>query len=181
VRSVRTLDDGRRVGFRYFAIVTIDVENASRAHFRRGADSRIVMTNAYRDALPLCPACSLAMEARTLKDATVDVCPACKGLWIDWFEGELAHVAHEVAPLSIPRAPVPTVQAATCPPCRRPLVPQAYLGVPFLWRCGECGGTFVPRVSFEALAELRPPKDPPKSALHRLVHVLTQLLEAPKA
>jgi Zn-finger nucleic acid-binding protein len=118
------------------------------------------------------------MDARTLKDAVVDVCPGCKGLWLDWFDGEPSHVASEAAPLSVPQGPTPAVLDARCPECRCPLALEHYRESLALWRCGACAGTFVPRVSFEALAELRPHVEAHRSALHRLIAVIAHILDA---
>jgi Zn-finger nucleic acid-binding protein len=136
------------------------------------------MTDAYRDALRLCPACARAMDTRTVHDVVIDVCSGCKGLWLDWFDGELAQVAHDAAPLSLPRSPAPEPGTKTCPDCRTPLAHQAYQNVSGLFRCGECAGTFVPRTSFEALAQLTDAvEEHPRSALRRLVDAILHLLD----
>jgi Zn-finger nucleic acid-binding protein len=147
------------------------------------------MNEEYRTPLLLCPACSVEMEARQLADATVDVCPGCKGLWVDWFDGDLAQVAFQAAPLSIPSAPAPAMAAsrAACPHCERALALQPYGpdGQSF-WRCSECVGTFVPRSTFETLLDIAarpdPDPEPPQTdeqtgALARLLKVLSGLLK----
>jgi Zn-finger nucleic acid-binding protein len=136
------------------------------------------MTDAYRDALRLCPACARAMDPRAVNDVVIDVCSGCKGLWLDWFDGELAQVAHDAAPLSVPRSPAPASAGRTCPDCRTPLAPEAYQSAAGLLRCGECAGTFVPRASFEALAQLADvAEEQPPSALRRLVNAILRLLD----
>jgi Zn-finger nucleic acid-binding protein len=109
----------------------------------------------YRDAPLKCPACTEAMEERVLSGSTVDTCPKCRGLWVDWFDGELVAVVKETAPLSM-RPPLtfdPTL--ARCPRCTKSLVFEetTYGGVTLL-RCGDCAGCFVPREAFTALMEL---------------------------
>jgi Zn-finger nucleic acid-binding protein len=122
-----------------------------------------------------------AMDTRTVHDVVIDVCSGCKGLWLDWldwFDGELAQVAHDAAPLSLPRSPAPEPGTRACPDCRTPLAHQAYRNVPGLFRCGECAGTFVPRTSFEALAQLTDVvEEHPRSALRRLVDAILHLLD----
>jgi Zn-finger nucleic acid-binding protein len=119
------------------------------------------------------------METRQAGATSVHVCVTCKGLWIDWFDGEASVVAQLAGQLSIPRAPIAAIQRATCPDCRSALTLQPYgPGGPALWRCSECAGTFVPRGSFEALVHLEAAADEPPSPLHTLVGVITQILDA---
>jgi Zn-finger nucleic acid-binding protein len=94
------------------------------------------------------------MEARVLSGSTVETCPKCRGLWVEWFDGELIAVVKETAPLSL-RPPVaidPT--KALCPGCTQPLTPEAHGGAVVLLRCADCAGCFVPREAFTALMEL---------------------------
>ncbi len=35
------------------------------------------------------------MDERRVVEALVDVCPTCLGLWIDWFDGDIAHLTRE--------------------------------------------------------------------------------------
>ncbi len=145
------------------------------------------MSDAYRETTLLCPACATALDPRLLQDAEVDVCGRCKGVWIDWFDGELQDVAIQAAPLSMPGSVIPVPTSASCPHCRRPMALQPYgVGGPALWRCGECAGAFVPRASFEALTLLL--EDPQKpasesaeegSVFARMLAVLRRLLKGP--
>jgi len=82
--------------------------------------------DAYRDTPFLCPACTRPMETRQAGATSVHVCVTCKGLWIDWFDGEASVVAQLAGPLSIPRAPIAAIQRATCPDCRSALTLQPY-------------------------------------------------------
>lgn len=108
------------------------------------------MTDAYRDQGARCPACQLMMEPKILEGCTVDVCSRCRGLWVDWFDGELFQVTREVGALS-QREPVALPPDAPCPRCHRKLE----WGKPHtLLRCGECGGTFVPRPAFDEILAL---------------------------
>jgi Zn-finger nucleic acid-binding protein len=122
------------------------------------------------------------MDRRTIAEATIDVCSRCKGLWVDWFDGELTQVAREAAPLSVASTAVEGVSSFGCPLCQRILVSEEHApGAARVWRCGECAGSFVPRASFDALvlagdtpeASIRP------GPLARLLAALRALLESP--
>jgi Zn-finger nucleic acid-binding protein len=97
------------------------------------------------------------MEERVLSGSTVDTCSRCRGLWVDWFDGELFAVVKETAPLSMrpPLAFDPT--RARCPRCTQGLMPESVSGAIVLLRCGDCAGCFVPREAFTAIMELDVP------------------------
>ena len=125
---------------------------------------------AYRGAVVRCPACGEVMRAEMTRSAPLEVCDACEGVWLDWFDGEVATVAveHEAARLdrgsSPPSRPSRVVSGSgACPRCTRPLVAELYrfadisahdliTGVELL-RCPECAGAFVPRGSAHLLLE----------------------------
>lgn len=97
------------------------------------------------------------MEERVLSGSTVDTCARCRGLWVDWFDGELVAVVKETAPLSM-RPPFefdPT--KAHCPRCAQVLTPESVNGTILLLRCSDCAGCFVPREAFTAIMELEAP------------------------
>jgi len=140
------------------------------------------VTTAYRDSAPRCPACNLEMEARQAGDAVVDLCPACHGLWVDWFDGDTLVVLRDAQPISA-REPVRLPRGAPCPRCALPLAPEAHGGCS---RCGECAGTFVPRAVVDDLlawAERQPETAPappddanaPSSVLARFVAAVRAL------
>lgn len=109
----------------------------------------------YRDAPAKCPACQELMEQRSLSEAMVDTCARCRGLWVDWFDGDLLSVVHEVAPLSLrPAVDVDPTRTQPCPRCSRDLTPETFGGSVLLRRCQECAGCFVPREAFTSLMEL---------------------------
>ncbi len=116
----------------------------------------------YRDAPLKCPACGDALEPRLLSGSTVDACPKCRGLWVDWYDGELLSVVKETAPLSF--RPVVTMdrEDAKCPRCTQPLTAEMWNGAAVLYRCADCAGCFVPRESFTSLMEL----DLPAPSVH---------------
>jgi Zn-finger nucleic acid-binding protein len=111
------------------------------------------------------------MELRAAGDAAIDVCPTCRGLWLDWFDGDTLSVTELAMPLS--RRPSVTMTATpSCPRCSQPLHEREHAeGAPVVWRCTECAGTFLPRATVDALliwsathAWQPPPDDaPPES------------------
>jgi Zn-finger nucleic acid-binding protein len=112
------------------------------------------MTDSYREKPLACPACGDLLEARVLSGATVDTCVKCRGLWVDWYDGDLLSIVNETAPLSF-RSPVEINRAlAKCPRCTQPLMPESFAGTIVLLRCSDCAGCFVPRASFTPLLEL---------------------------
>jgi hypothetical protein len=132
------------------------------------------------------------MSAEAIGEAEVDVCTACGGMWVDWFDGEVRQVATsvisgETARLS--REPPPAsalrnenVATGACPRCSRQLAVERYVvrvavgprsgertsvstttGADLL-RCEECAGVFVPRTSAALLATLPPDEEAPASS-----------------
>jgi Zn-finger nucleic acid-binding protein len=143
------------------------------------------LSDEYREAPMKCPACGDVLEARVLSGSTVDTCPKCRGLWVDWFDGELISIVKETAPLSM-RAPVAIDPArALCPRCTQPLMPESFSGAIVLLRCSDCAGCFVPRESFTPLMELDLPAHSrhgadveKESALQRLLLAIHRLFGA---
>lgn len=119
------------------------------------------------------------MRAEIVPSAEVDVCGACGGVWIDWFDGAIDTLAVEAESALVERGTPPPGIAKTvpergtraCPRCQRALVPDMHrfvdarddelvTGVELL-RCSECVGSFVPRPSahllFDRAREARAP------------------------
>lgn len=79
------------------------------------------------------------MRQLALAEAEVDVCDACGGVWIDWFDGELRAIASETLRSSespskakdgesVGSAPRNEVAAAgACPRCSQQLVSEKYV------------------------------------------------------
>lgn len=108
--------------------------------------------DAYRDAVAKCPACAAPMELRHAGDADIDVCPACRAIWLDWFDGETVTLVELAMPLSMRPGAPPVPLEPSCPRCARPLdAGQHATSAAAVWRCGECAGTFLPRATAEAL------------------------------
>jgi ferredoxin len=135
------------------------------------------------------------MVVEILGEAEVDVCGACGGMWVDWFDGEVKGVATELLRSETERASRPSVATSSlrneafatgaCPRCTRQLAIERYVvkadvgreggrtsittatGADLL-RCEECAGVFVPRTSATLLATLPQDEDevpPPSSAV----------------
>lgn len=122
---------------------------------------------AYRDGIVRCPGCASIMRREAVPSAEVDVCDACGGLWVDWFDGEVQTLAAEAEAVRVDRGtPLPSsphAERGTCPRCMRGLDAdhirfadatdrELLTGVDLL-RCGECLGAFVPRSSAHLLLD----------------------------
>jgi Zn-finger nucleic acid-binding protein len=107
--------------------------------------------------------------------AEVDVCDACGGIWLDWFDGEFRALATETLRVSsadltadASRKSSEPEAVGACPRDHRQLVPERF-AVPGqspaeLLRCEECMGAFVSRPSASVLAYLPTNDDqPPES------------------
>jgi Zn-finger nucleic acid-binding protein len=95
----------------------------------------------YRGVAIRCPGCAESMRqlGLTEAEAEVDVCDACGGVWVDWFDGELRAIAAETqkvrdegqrsAPGGVSgdkRIPNEAAAHGACPRCTRQLVPERY-------------------------------------------------------
>jgi Zn-finger nucleic acid-binding protein len=126
--------------------------------------------DAYRRAILRCPACGEPMRREVTTTAELEVCDACEGLWVDWFDGEVSTIAVEAEAARLNRGTPPpnrpsqpTSGSQACPRCGRALVPELYrfgdakhddliAGVELL-RCADCAGAFVPRGSAHLLLD----------------------------
>jgi Zn-finger nucleic acid-binding protein len=124
------------------------------------------------------------MEERRVADVTVDLCPACQGLWIDWLDGDTTTLVAKLAPLPFAKRALEPRANPACPRCLRPLGATARDGETEgrararVLRCGECAGTFIPRTAFDEVLE-RPtqePPSPPEPLVSKLAAVLRQLV-----
>jgi Zn-finger nucleic acid-binding protein len=128
-------------------------------------------TTGYRDAPARCPGCEALMEQRSIAEAIVDVCPQCKGLWVDWFDGDLGTIARDAAPLSAAEHAAVGSPSA-CPRCHSALTMNPHRAT---WHCADCNGVFVPRQEFDSILEFPPPVETP-SIFQRLLDVLKALV-----
>ena len=87
----------------------------------------------YRNAPPRCAGCGSVMEERGPANARIDVCRACGGVWLDWFDGEATALARAVERRLF------TGEQAILFLNRRGFAPYVFCrdcGVPF--RCEDC-------------------------------------------
>ncbi len=129
----------------------------------------------YRETALTCPGCGDVLAPQQVGDAMIDVCPACGGIWVDWFDGELSAVLRHTPPVEGARLP-DRPGHGQCPRCNCPLAEEGYLqSKAAILRCGDCSGAFVPRIAAHAIARVNPEhKGPPPAddALSRLAAVL---------
>ncbi len=119
-----------------------------------------------------------------LAEADVDVCGACQGIWIDWFDGEIGEVTRDVLAMKMPVGGAASelrneVRAlGGCPRCHgMQLVVERYVlkrqpaigkvetqqtGAE-LMRCEHCAGSFVSATSASLLGSLPTDGDAPPS------------------
>lgn len=133
----------------------------------------------YRGVAVRCPGCAEPMTIEALDGADVDVCNACGGIWVDWFDGEIGAVARETLAKDLVGRPSTSARnepraVGACPRCTRQLVHERYVvrGAPSgagatttgadLLRCEECAGAFVSRESAALLVTL-PADESPRS------------------
>lgn len=132
--------------------------------------------SAYREGTVRCPGCSEIMRQEPVPSAEVDVCDACGGLWIDWFDGDISTLAAEAEAARLDRGTSIPKGAAipgtgVCPRCMRQLradtfrfpdaSPDELIDHVELLRCEECAGSFVPRASAHLLLDRA--KEPPQN------------------
>jgi Zn-finger nucleic acid-binding protein len=110
------------------------------------------------------------MRAEPTSTAEPQICDACDGVWVDWFDSDVHAIAIEQEAARVARGtPLPsrpsqpTTGSGACPRCTRGLVADVYrfadatedeliTGVDVM-RCPECAGAFVPRGSAHLLLE----------------------------
>lgn len=159
--------------------------------------SRPPPSDAYRLAVIRCPACAEPMRREIMPSAELEVCDACEGLWVDWFDGDVTTVAveAEVARLDrgtpLPRRVAPSAPATngsrSCPRCQHALLPELFrftdarhddlIGGVELLRCAECAGAFVPRGSAHLLLD-RAQEGPTRTPWEALLALLRRWLGA---
>jgi Zn-finger nucleic acid-binding protein len=126
----------------------------------------------YREDVARCPRCAVDMEAIPVGEETIDACPRCGGVWLDWYDGDVAVLVEGLG--RPPRGPVGgPAERPTCPRCRMALTAEDARGETLVWRCRGCAGTFVPEESFAGVTA----PDPPRSALGRLIDLGRRLIQ----
>jgi Zn-finger nucleic acid-binding protein len=110
-----------------------------------------------------CPKCDPAVELAprwvsppgVLGEVELDVCPTCRGMWLDWSELEqLVEFAAEVPGAAANMSWQRDLQAGRCASCQtRPLLERVEVGSYSLDRCPRClgiwfdGGELAPTLS----------------------------------
>ncbi len=134
------------------------------------------------------------MRVEPTSSADVDVCDACGGMWVDWFDGELHAIAVETEAARVERGtplPPPALEPSgsngavkRCPRCSQLLGAELYRfadakddelvsGVE-LYRCSDCAGAFVPRGSAHLLLD-RVREGPPMTLWEVVVALLRRV------
>lgn len=118
----------------------------------------------YRQAALACPGCAAVLEPKQVGETTIDVCPACGGIWVDWFDGELSEMVRG-APRTTGTGTPGRAGSSTCPRDGRPLDAERYLASRAeILRCGDCSGAFVPRAAAHEIAAMDPERKGPPPA-----------------
>ncbi|MCS7300280.1 MAG: zf-TFIIB domain-containing protein [Fimbriimonadales bacterium] len=110
----------------------------------------------------LCPVCQVELKPEVHLGVTIDVCPACAGVWFD--QDELVRL-NELDDDILPRIDSlyqPQVVAydppweRLCPVCRTALHPYNYLYTSSirLDNCDQCGGVWVDNGELEKMAQV---------------------------
>ncbi|HEY8072911.1 MAG TPA: hypothetical protein VIF62_02345, partial [Labilithrix sp.] len=127
--------------------------------------------------------------------AEVDVCDACGGMWVDWFDGDVHTLAVETEiarrasdPGAVPLALGEKPEPKTCPRCSQMLSAELHrfadardheaelvAGVE-VYRCSECAGAFVPRGSAHLLLD-RVTEGPPMTLWEVVVAWLRRVFQ----
>lgn len=118
----------------------------------------------YRASALRCPSCSALLEEVGAGDALIDICRQCRGIYLDWFDGEPRElVQHVVTPLGVlGLGAEPKALPGPCPRCAVPLHVELFENRgPWIHRCQGCQGVYLDFASAELLATTASP-DPPK-------------------
>jgi Zn-finger nucleic acid-binding protein len=137
------------------------------------------MTTSYRETALTCPACGEALDPAKVGDAIIDVCPACGGLWVDWFDGDLVQMVRGAPHVPDAARVLDRPGRWECPRCHRGLEEESYQGTTAdVRRCADCAGVFVPKTSIGAVAHLTEADAPapPPDALSKLARTLQRWL-----
>ncbi|HEY8076037.1 MAG TPA: zf-TFIIB domain-containing protein [Labilithrix sp.] len=124
-----------------------------RAHGWKGRDVR-------------CPGCAEAMSVEPIEGGDVDLCGACGGIWIDWFDGDPRAIATKVVEAGLVGRPsaadalrAQEIAIGACPRCNVQLVAErlqasgSRLQATRVMRCEACAGCFVSREAAEEIAK----------------------------
>jgi len=137
----------------------------------------------YRVSALRCPGCASTLDEIGAGAALVDVCRQCRGIYLDWFDGEPRElVAEMVTPLAVGEVgDEPKALKGPCPRCAVPMHTELFEGRgPWLHRCKGCQGLFLDYTAAELLASTRgagsTPPPAPDAPLDRLAAAIRSLL-----
>ncbi|MCS6922941.1 MAG: zf-TFIIB domain-containing protein [Fimbriimonadales bacterium] len=110
----------------------------------------------------LCPVCQIELKPQVHLGVTIDVCPACAGVWFDQDELVQLHQLDEEILPRIDHLYTPEVSSydppweRLCPICRVPLRSYNYLYTSNirLDSCDQCGGVWVDNGELETMARV---------------------------
>lgn len=90
-------------------------------------------------------------------DEGVEVCDACGGALIDFFDGEPTRLARELVAHEKKDFSRRSKALVHCPDCEREMDSAVYLGSegPSISRCGQCFAVFVTAAQLVALGKFR--------------------------
>lgn len=102
---------------------------------------------------------------------SIDRCPRCSCVFIDYFDGDPSEVARRLAEAgALDGATRALDREPVCPDCDCALVVLPYLdaGVP-IWRCERCAGAFLTPSMLDQLADYSWTEPPRAGLLSRLM------------
>lgn len=107
----------------------------------------------------LCPVCQIELKPQVHLGVTIDVCPACAGIWFDADElTRLNSIDDEILPRidSLYQPEITEYEPPwerRCPVCHEPLHPYRYLYTSNieLDSCNRCGGVWVDNGELEKM------------------------------
>ncbi|MBO6933663.1 MAG: zf-TFIIB domain-containing protein [Deltaproteobacteria bacterium] len=102
---------------------------------------------------------------------TVDRCPNCSGVFVDYFDGDPSAIARRMADAgALEQATRPLDRDPVCPDCDQALVLLPYLDdTKPLWRCEGCAGAFLTPGMLDHLADYRWSEPQPPGLITRLL------------
>lgn len=118
------------------------------------------------------------MQEIEVAEAPIDRCPACGGVWLDWFDGEVTSLARAVEPASVGGAGLGTAPTGACPRCGSSLGAERFRGTgPEVRRCAGCQGLFLTAAVLPQLAAVQAEYESSSTGpLARLVAALRRLV-----
>ena len=115
--------------------------------------------------------------AQLSKDAELDWCDACGGVYIDWMDGTLTRLATTVRPpKSVQDKSTELPDEASCAACNATMVRDSVEPDLALLRCTACFGCFVPRTTWQSFMTERPEANGSEPLLTRFLDSIRDAL-----